>query len=201
MRDSLVIIGAGGHGKVCAEIAELNGYHNIVFLDDELADRKTVYGTTAAIPDFLSKSDYFVAIGDNQLRMNFLKRITDLGGLIATLIHVDSTISPSATVGVGSVVMAGAVINAGAFVGRGAIINTCSSVDHDCIIGDFSHISVGAHLAGTVHIGNCTMVGIGASVSNNLTLSDNIIIGAGGVVIETLNEAGTYVGVPVRKIQ
>lgn len=73
MKDSLVIIGAGGHGRVCAEIAELNGYHNIVFLDDGLVDRGTVFGTTAAIHDFLSKSDYFVAIGDNQLRMNFLK--------------------------------------------------------------------------------------------------------------------------------
>lgn len=31
----LVIIGASGHGKVIADIAVLNGYENIVFLDDD----------------------------------------------------------------------------------------------------------------------------------------------------------------------
>ena len=35
----LVIIGASGHGKVVADIAEKNEYKNIVFLDDsELAE-------------------------------------------------------------------------------------------------------------------------------------------------------------------
>ncbi len=49
--------------------------------------------------------------------------------------------------------MAGAVINLGTRIGQGCIINTCSSVDHDCAVGDFVHISVGAHIAGTYEIG------------------------------------------------
>ena len=31
----LIIIGASGHGKVVADIAKLNGYTNIAFLDDD----------------------------------------------------------------------------------------------------------------------------------------------------------------------
>ena len=32
---SIALVGAGGHGKVVAEIAELNGYNKIVFFDDK----------------------------------------------------------------------------------------------------------------------------------------------------------------------
>ena len=35
MSKKLVIIGASGHGKVVADIAKKNGYHEIVFLDDD----------------------------------------------------------------------------------------------------------------------------------------------------------------------
>lgn len=34
-KERLVIIGASGHGKVIADIAILNGYKDIVFLDDD----------------------------------------------------------------------------------------------------------------------------------------------------------------------
>lgn len=74
--------------------------------------------------------------------------IIRLNGLNATLIHPNSTVSPRTSVDIGTVVMADAVINTGASIGKGVIINTCSSVDHDCIIEDYSHISVGVHLAG-----------------------------------------------------
>ena len=35
MKDKIVIIGASGHGKVVADIAKLNGYKEIIFLDDD----------------------------------------------------------------------------------------------------------------------------------------------------------------------
>ena len=37
MSKQLVIIGASGHGKVIADIAEKNRYEKIVFLDDNTA--------------------------------------------------------------------------------------------------------------------------------------------------------------------
>ena len=97
--------------------------------------------------------------------------------------------------------MAGTVINSGCQIGKGVIVNTGASVDHDNIIGDFSHISVGAHLAGTVRIGSGVWVGIGAVVSNNLSITDDVIIGAGAAVIRNIEESGTYVGVPATMIK
>ena len=91
-------------------------------------------------------------------------------------------------------------INAGANIGRGVIINTCSSVDHDCVIGDFCHIAVGAHLAGTAAVGAQTLIGAGAAVINNLTVAADVTVGAGAAVIGHITETGTYVGVPARKV-
>ena len=97
--------------------------------------------------------------------------------------------------------MPNAVVNSSAKIGKGTIINTCASVDHDCEIGDFVHIACGAHIAGTVVVGNGTWVGIGASVSNNLSICGEVKIGAGAVVVKDITEQGTYVGVPARKIK
>lgn len=201
MKNSLVIIGAGGHGRVCAEIAELNGYQKILFLDDGNAGNIEIAGKTEDFIKYLSDCDFFVAIGNNNVRRSFLYRIMENKGQIATLIHPDSTVSAHATVGVGTAVMAGAVINTGTVIGKGAIINTCSSVDHDCRIGDFVHVAVGAHLAGTVSVGDTTFIGVGATVINNISICENCMIGAGATVIADIKENGTYVGVPARKIK
>ena len=52
MRDKIIIIGASGHGKVIADIAKLNGYKEIIFLDDDITKTKNgkydVVGTLAS---------------------------------------------------------------------------------------------------------------------------------------------------------
>jgi acetyltransferase-like isoleucine patch superfamily enzyme len=74
-------------------------------------------------------------------------------------------------------------------------------VEHDNLIGDFAHISVGAKLAGTVTIGPESWIGIGAVVSNNLSICGGCMVGAGAVVVKNITEPGTYVGVPARRIK
>lgn len=197
----LLIVGASGHGKVVADIAELNGYDSILFFDDNETLKKcgkhTVVDYSSEIDRY--EGDIIVAIGNAEIRSRIQDSVASRN--FPTLIHPSAVISPSAQIGSGTVVMANAVINADAVVGKGCIINTCASVDHDCIIGDYVHISVGAHVAGTVDIGNKTWIGIGATVSNNVSICGGCIIGAGAVVIRDVNESGTYVGVPARKIK
>ena len=96
--------------------------------------------------------------------------------------------------------MAGAVINPGVRIGKGCIINTCSSVDHDCTVGDFVHVAVGSHLCGTVSVGDGTWIGAGATVSNNVSICSDCMIGAGAVIVNDIKKSGTYVGVPARRI-
>ena len=194
----ITIIGASGHGKVCADIARLSGYEQIQFLDDDKSlkycGEYPVIGTTEDVPS----GDLFVAIGNNDIRKKFCREHHDQ---LVTLIHPSAVIAKDVRTGKGSVVMADAVINPGSVIGDGVIINTGASVDHDNIIGNFTHIAVGAHTAGTVKIGDEVWLGIGAVVSNNVNICSGCVIGAGAVVIKDIDEAGTYIGVPARMIK
>jgi len=80
------------------------------------------------------------------------------------------------------------------------ILNTLSSVDHDCQLGDFVHISPGAHIAGEVQIGDGSWIGIGASVIEGIKIGRNCIIGAGAAVIADVPDGVTVVGVPAKPI-
>lgn len=199
----LIIIGASGHGEVCADIAKLNGYKNIRFLDDNEIIRYcgdyVVVGRTSDLIQYMDHSVFFVAVGDSRIRQRITEKIRKHHGMVVTLIHPAAAIAENVDIGKGSVVMAGAVINPGAKVGESCIVNTCSSVDHDCLVDDYCHISVGAHLAGNVEIGVHTWIGAGAIVSNNLKVSGNTMIGAGAVIVKDITIAGTYIGVPARK--
>lgn len=195
----LVIIGASGHGKVVADIARKNGYRDIVFLDDNENVHECggypVIGKSIKAKDM--DADVVVGIGNAGIRQRIQGTIPPKK--IVTLIHPDAVVADGVVIGAGTVVMAGAVINPGAQIGKGCIINTCSSVDHDCKISDYVHVSVGAHVAGTVEIGERTWVGAGATVSNNVSICADCMIGAGAVVVKNINEAGTYKGVPAMK--
>ena len=145
--------------------------------------------------------DFFVAIGNAALRESFQNRLERAGKPVGSLIHPSSVIGRETVIGSGTVIMAGAVINPGAALGRGCIVNTCASVDHDCRIGDFVHVSVGARVAGTVMVGARTWIGVGAVVKNNIEIAADCMIGAGTTVVRPITEAGTYVGTPARKIK
>lgn len=193
----LVIIGAGGHGKVVADIAEKCGYKEIVFLDDNEDIRECAgFPVVGKISDFDNiDGDKIVAIGNSVAR----EKIQDLITGVVTLIHPSAVVSRRVQIGNGTVVMAGAVINSDTKIGRGCIINTGATVDHDCEINDFVHVSVGAHVAGTCKIGFGTWIGAGATVSNNVSICGGCMIGAGAVVVRNIDELGTYVGVPATK--
>ena len=195
MDKRLIIIGASGHGKVVADIALLNGYTNICFLDDdetvkECAGFPVVGKSTEARA---MDGDKVVAIGNAKIRERIQSEIETV-----SLIHPDAVIGRNVEIGKGTVIMAGVVINTDVKVGEGCILNTASSVDHDCKIGDFVHVAVGAHICGTVKVGKKTWIGAGATVSNNISICEDVMVGAGTVVIKDITEKGTYIGVPSR---
>lgn len=204
MNQEVIVIGAGGHGKVVADIVRSSGDTVLGFLDDTHQAGDMICGipVLGGVPDYVNHPDakFVIGIGGANARRSISNRLK--GVRWYTAIHPTAVISSMDTeIGEGTVVMAGAIVNPCAKVGRHCILNTASSIDHDNRIGDFSHISVGTHLAGTVTVGEAVWVGIGATVSNNLAICDNCFIGAGAVVVRSITEPGTYVGVPVRRIK
>lgn len=205
MKNKLIIIGASGHGKVVADIAiKMNKWQSIAFLDDDESIKKSmeleVIGKTADAFTYKEEADFFVAIGNNITREKIQEKLIEQGLSVVSLTHSSAVIGTDVEIGIGSVVMAGVVINSSSRIGKGCIINTSSSLDHDNMIEDYVHISPGVKLAGTVKVGKGTWLGIGSVVSNNVNICSGCKVGAGAVVVKDITESGTYVGVPVRRV-
>ncbi len=205
MKDKLLIIGAGGHGKVVADIAiKMNKWKSIAFLDDDTSVKSCigleVIGGAADYITCREDADFFVAIGNNVLRKKFQEKLESEGANVVTLIHPSAVIGIDVGIGTGTVVMAGTVINSSSKIGKGCIINTGSSLDHDNVIEDYVHISPGVRTAGNVKVGSGSWLGIGSIVSNNIVTCSGCTVGAGAVVVRNITEPGTYVGIPARRI-
>ena len=203
----LLIVGAGGHAAVVAEMAELVGaWEQICFVDNKYPDLTSiidlpVVGNSSAIPGLISdEADFVIAIGNNQTRLKLHHEILDAGGRVVSVVHPSAVVSPSAMIEKGSVVMAQAVINARTTIGAACIINTGATIDHDCRIEPAVHISPGAHLAGGVSVGEQTWIGIGASVVNNVSIGSNSIVGAAAGVLNDVPAGRTVVGTPAREV-
>lgn len=196
----LIIIGAGGHGKVIADNGIKNGYKEIFYVDDNQVGECMGFPIIGKCSDLNllndGNTDFIIGIGNNEIRRSIAESYR-LNWV--SLIHPSAQIAVNVSVGKGTVIMAGAVVNACATIGYHCIINTCSIVEHDNVIDDFVHISPNVALGGMVHIGSSTQIGIGATVSNNISVCANCIVGAGAIVIKNIEDYGTYMGVPARK--
>lgn len=202
MRKKLIIIGASGHGKVVADIAiKMNQWQEIVFMDNNESLTQSlgldVIGTTDDAFKYKIEADFFVAIGNNQIRKDIQEKLLSGGCNVVRLIHPQAILGLDVQIGVGTVIMAGVVINSSSRVGNGCIINTSSSIDHDNDIGDYVHVSPGARTAGIVSIGSRTWLGVSSTVSNNIKICHDCTIGAGSVVIRDIVKPGIYFGVPI----
>lgn len=198
----LAIAGAGGHALVCADIARLCGYGEVLFFDDDpLAGKDFPFPVEGPVSGILSLGcEAFVAIGSNAARSAVQSALEGAGVRVATLVHPSAYVAPSADLGPGCAVMAGAVVNPYARLGRGCVVNTCASVDHGCSVGDFCHVAVGARLAGDVTLGEKCMVGAGAVVIQGLRVAGGAVVGAGAAVVRDVEAPGTYAGVPARPL-
>jgi sugar O-acyltransferase (sialic acid O-acetyltransferase NeuD family) len=205
---SLVIVGAGGHGKVVAEAAALGGrWDQIAFVDDarpkgERVAGFEIIGATGDLENLRSDfADAAIGIGDNGTRLLRAHRIAEAGFHLPAIIHPTASISPSAVVGAGTVIFAQAAVNAEARLGTAVIVNTGAVVEHDCIIGDGAHLSPGVHMGGHVVIGERAWIGTGTAIVPRAEIGSGTIVGAGAAVTGNLPENAVAVGVPAKVLE
>ena len=189
----MYLYGASGHAKVIIDI--LRAVDQKV---DALFDDDVLINELMDIPvrhDWSGEAPLIISIGNNRIR----KQIADsLNCEYGKVIHPSAIISPHATIGEGTVVMQGTLVQSCAQVGKHCIVNTGASIDHECLVEDFAHISPHATLCGNVHVGEGAWVGAGAVVIPGVKVGKWSIVGAGSVVVSDIPDGAIAYGNPCR---
>lgn len=200
----VLILGAGGHGKVVADALRCMGIAVRGFLDDNPA---TWGGLCLGLPILGPGATYqnyapdglVIGIGANHIRQQVVERLGETAhDLWINAIHPSAVIADSVTLGRGLVVAARTVINPDTVIGDHVIINTGATVDHDCAIEDYVHIAPGVHLAGGIRVGEGTLVGIGAVALPGLSIGRWATVGGGAAVTQSIPDRVVARGVPAR---
>lgn len=212
MKD-IVVLGGGGHGKVLINILnKLKDFRVIGYTD--IKQKGYLLGA-----EYIGSDDKLKGIIDSNplcaaaigLGMNnnsdAVKRremysyLKELGYEVPAIVSPTAVINEDVFIADGTVVMDGVVINSGTKIKECVILNTRCSVDHDCRLAGFAHVSPGATLCGGVNLGSDSIIGAGAVVNPSITISDGCVIGSGSVVVKDCMEQGIYAGVPVRIVK
>lgn len=204
MTRGVIVVGAGGHAKVCIESLRAMGETVAFCVGDPGSTGSCAGAPVLGGDEHLARLRLegfvriFIAIGSNRLRERLADVAVQAGYELVSAIHPNAVISPSVRLGKGVAVMAGAVINAEASVDSLTIINTGASIDHDCRIGKAVHIAPQCGLAGNVSVGDRSFLGIGSRVIPDISIGADVMAGAGSVVISDVKDNERVVGVPAK---
>jgi len=210
--DNIVIIGSSSHAKVVIDIVQKEKKYNIVGLLDRYRDvgEKTlgyyILGKEEDLPKLIkvhTLKGVIVAIGDNFVRSKVVAHIKEISPNLpfVTTIHPKASIANEISIGDGTVVMAGVTINPCSTIGRFCILNTNSSLDHDSILEDFASIAPGTTIGGNCHIGRYSAVSIGAVLVPGINIGEHTVIGAGSLVMKSIESFVVAYGAPAKVIR
>ncbi len=208
----LIVIGAGGHGKVLVD-ALLKMSLNVTGLADNNY-RRLGYDQVLGVP-ILGDDSVVLAMAPgtvelvngigviraSETRKSVFERFKTENFHFRTVVHPSAIVGSACTLGEGVQILAGAIIQPGCTIGDDTIVNTRASVDHDCNLGAHAHIAPGATLSGEVFIGNCAHIGTGASIIQQVKIGTGSTVAAGATVISDVPAGATVAGVPASIIR
>ncbi len=208
MKKKLLLVGGGGHcHSVLDSIIALNEYNDIGIVDSAAGPYLgiPVIGTDEDIPKLIAAgwTDAFItvgSIGDTKTRRRLYNMIKGTKLSIPTIIDPTAIVGKGVNIREGAYVGKRAVINVGTIIGECAIINTGVIIEHDCVIGAFSHISPGSVLCGQVFVGDDSHVGAGSNLKQLIKIGDHSLIGMGSVVIKDIPANVKAYGNPCRVV-
>ena len=210
LRD-LYIIGAGGFGREVAWLVErINEVNPTWNLKGFIDDNESLWGNVEGDYPVLGGCEYLKSLGDvyavcavgsAKVRKIIIGRIKESNVKFATLIDPSVLVSKRVEIGEGSIICAGTIITVDITIGSHVIINLDCTIGHDDIIEDFATIYPSVNVSGNVVLGECSEFGTGMQIIQGKKVAPNSIIGAGSVVVRDIQESGTYVGCPAKKIK
>lgn len=187
----IFIIGAGGHARVIASM--LSGPAE--FVTTTPASEDALLG---ALVGENPGAEFYLGVGANRDRRRVAEKLRALGARLPACIAPNAFVARDAVVEDGAVICLGSQIGSRAKVGFACIVNTLSSVDHDGRLGDYSQVTAGVTLAGTVTVGKSCFFGIKSAVIPNITLGDDVAVMAGALVTKNVPDRVMVGGSPAR---
>lgn len=204
-----ILLGAGGHAKVLADLLLSQGRKimGITDVDERLYGKPLFFDIPVLGPDETVLQYNTDAVGlanalgstrTTDTREKLFQRFCSKGYLFPNLIHATAFIGNDVQLGAGVQIMAGAYLQTGAKIADNVIVNTGALVEHDCMIDSHVHIASRAVLAGGVCVGERSHIGAGAVVIQGLSIGKDCTIAAGAAIIKHVADNVTVAGVPGR---
>lgn len=186
MKQKLLLVGAGGFGRVVLEHAQ--AHYDCAFLDDGIAktvDSIPVIGKTVNMASFYPEYKLLlVTIGNNELRKRLYKEAAAIGFSFPSIIHPTAYISPHAHIGTGCVILNNAVVQNNASCGDGCILNPGVELHHDSTIGSYCLVYTNSVVRSLTSVGDCVWIGSNVTISTSANVPSNSKV-EDGVIIRT----------------
>lgn len=207
MTTPFVVLGAGGHATVVADVLRKLGEPVLGSIAPDtgrgLAGGVRILGgdevLVAMDPGGVRLANGVGAATDSSHRRDVFLDWQGRGFHFPALVHPDAIIGGDVHMADGAQVFAGAVIQPGCSIGANAIINTRASVDHHCVIGAHCHVAPGVTLLGDVVIGETSLIGAGSTVIQGVTIGREALVAAGSVIIRDVPDQAFLRGEPARE--
>ena len=177
MKTKLLLIGAGGFGRVALEHAALQ--YDCAFVDDgpaigTLVDGVPVIGRISDLPQLFGEyQKLVVTIGNNKLREEIYSKAKAIGYDFPNIICTSAYVSAHATLGAGCVLLNNVVVQNGAHVGDGVLLNPGVEIHHDSFVDDYALIYTNSVVRTLAHVGKRVRIGSTVSISNNINIADD----------------------------
>ena len=210
MKD-IVIVGAGGFGRevewLIERINNIKPEWNILGFADDNIEKGNLVGHSKIIynindlTNIDKKLNVVIAVGNAKTRKLLFDKLKNNLNISFPNLVDPSVILGDIDIGKGNIICAGTIITVNVKIKDFTIINLDCTIGHDNIINDFVTIYPSVNVSGNVEIGECTEIGTGTQIIQGKNICNNCIIGAGAVVVKNIIKAGTYIGVPAKKLE
>lgn len=194
-KNSLLLIGAGGHAEACIDVIEYQTKYKILGIlglkkekGKFIFNKYKVVGTDEDLIKLSKKvKNALITVGQIKsagIRLKIFNKLKKLNFNLPIIKSPYSVVSRYSEIGEGSIIMHGAIIGPKVKVGKNCIINSNSLIEHGSIIGDNTHIATSVTINGNVKIGSNTFIGSKTAIKQKVIIGDNSIIEMGQVIFK-----------------
>ena len=203
-----IIAGAGGHASEILSLLNRQGKdkdRRLIFFDDiNNADYFMGYDVIKSLETLKKitsgEFEFTLGVGYPYSRRILYEKLSSIGGILIGIISNSIIASTVCSIDKGVDILDFSYIGTNCIICKGSLVNIGAQIHHNCYIGTFCEISPSTILLGNASIGNNCSIGANATILPNIKLCDDVVIGAGAVVTKSINEPGTYTGVPAKKL-